>query len=387
MTSETPSQPTKLCPTCGTRVTEDATRCLVCGSELDAPAKPAARKTRPIQGSRMPEITLSLPLALGLLALFLGIGAVLVYFTLQETGRVIEPTATPTITPTLTPTQTPTPLTPTPTDAPLPTPTPLSYVVQIGDTCAGIAYSFGISIQSIVLLNNLPADCNTLFEGQQLFIPHPTPTATALPTSTLSPAEATEQACERVAYTVQENDTLSNIAAAYDVPMSVIREYNGLSSDTVFMGLPLVIPLCERNPTPGPTPTNTPPPPYAAPNLLLPSDGASLTATDETVSLQWASVGTLLDNEAYEVTVIDITSEEERKLVDYVSDTKFIVPSSFRSTDTLPHAYRWIVRAARQVGTDEDGNPVWDSAGADSEGWTFVWSNRPGGATPTPPSE
>ena len=335
----------------------------------------------------MPEITLSLPLALGLLALFLGIGAVLVYFTLQETGRVIEPTATPTITPTLTPTTTPTPLTPTPTDAPLPTPTPLSYVVQIGDTCAGIAYSFGISIQSIVLLNNLPADCNTLFEGQQLFIPHPTPTVTALPTSTLSPAEATEQACEKVAYTVQENDTLSNIAAAYDVPMSVIREYNGLSSDTVFMGLPLVIPLCERNPTPGPTPTNTPPPPYAAPNLLLPSDGASLTATDETVSLQWASVGTLLDNEAYEVTVIDITSEEERKLVDYVSDTKFIVSSSFRSTDNMPHAYRWSVRAARQVGTDEDGNPVWDSAGADSEGWTFVWSNRPGGATPTPPSE
>ena len=335
----------------------------------------------------MPEITLSLPLALALLALFLGIGAVLVYFGLQETGRVIEPTPTLTITPTLTLTTTPTPVTPTPTDQPLPTPTPLTYVVQIGDTCAGIAFNFGISIQSIVLLNNLPADCNTLFEGQQLFIPHPTPTATALPTSTLSPAEATEQACERVSYTVQENDTLSSIAAAYNVPMAVIREYNGLSSDTVFMGLTLVVPLCERNPTPGPTPTNTPPPPYAAPNLLLPSDGASLTAADETVSLQWASVGTLLENEAYEVTVIDTTSEEERKLLDYVNDTKFIVPSSFRSTDSLPHAYRWSVRAARQVGTDEDGNPVWDSAGATSEAWVFVWSNRPGGATPTPPTE
>jgi LysM repeat protein len=369
-------------------VAEDATRCLVCGSELDAPAKTTPRQTRPIQGSRMPEITLSLPLALGLLALFLAIGAVLVYFALQETGRVIEPTATPTVTLTQTATTTPTPLTPTPTDTPLPSPTPLSYVVQIGDTCAAIAFNFGVSIQSIVLLNNLPADCNTLFEGQQLLIPHPTPTATALPTSTLSPAEATEQACEQVSYTVQENDTLSNIAAAYDVPMAVIREYNGLSSDTVFMGLTLVIPLCERNPTPGPTPTNTPPPPYAAPNLLLPSDGASLTAADETVSLQWASVGTLLDNEAYEITVVDITSEEERKLVDYVNDTKFIVPGSFRSTDNLPHVYRWTIRAARQVGTDEDGNPVWDSAGATSEAWVFVWTARPGGAaTATPPPE
>ena len=77
----------------------------------------------------MPEITLSLPLALGLLALFLGIGAVLVYFALQETGRVIEPTTTPTVTLTQTPTTTPTPLTPTPTETQLPTPTPLTYVV------------------------------------------------------------------------------------------------------------------------------------------------------------------------------------------------------------------------------------------------------------------
>jgi len=331
----------------------------------------------------MPEITLSLPLALGLLALFLGIGAILVYFTLQETGRVVEPTATPTVTTTLTPTTTPTPLTPTPSETPLPSPTPLSYVVQIGDTCAGIAFNFGVSIQSIVLLNNLPADCNTLYEGQQLLIPQPTPTATALPTSTLSPADATEQACERVSYTVQENDTLSLIANTYDVPMAVIREYNGLPSDTVYVGLTLVVPLCERNPTPGPTPTNTPPPPYAAPNLLLPNDGASLTATDETVSLQWASVGTLNDNEAYQVTVVDLTSEEERKLVDYVTDTKFIVPGSFRSTDNLPHVYRWSVMAARQVGTDDDGNPVWDSAGAVSTPWVFVWTNRPGEAVPT----
>lgn len=191
----------------------------------------------------MPEITLSLPIALGLLALFLGIGAILVYFALQETGRVVEATTTPTVTATLTPTTTPTPLTPTPSETPLPTPTPLSYVVQIGDTCAGIAFNFEVSIQSIVLLNNLPADCNTLYESQQLLIPQPTPTATALPTSTLSPADATEQACERVSYTVQENDTLSLIANTYDVPMAVIREYNGLPSDTVYVGLTLVIPL------------------------------------------------------------------------------------------------------------------------------------------------
>jgi len=55
-----------------------------------------------------------------------------------------------------------------------------------------------------VLLNNLPADCSTLYENQKLLIPQPTPTATPPATSTLSPAEATEAACQKLDYTVQE---------------------------------------------------------------------------------------------------------------------------------------------------------------------------------------
>jgi LysM repeat protein len=333
----------------------------------------------------MPQITLSLPIALILLALFLGIGAVLVYFALQETGRVVEPTVTPTATATVTVTITPTPETPIPTDTPLPTPTPMSYTVQAGDTCAGIAFTFGVSIQSIVLLNNLPADCNTLVEGQQLLIPQPTPTPTALPTSTLSPSDATEQACEKVNYEVQENDTLSSIANSYNVPMAVVQEYNGLASETVFSGMNLIIPLCERFPTPGPTPTATLPPPYSAPNLLLPPDGARFSQSGDTVTLQWASIGTLLDNEAYEITIIDFTDGDSRRLTDYVTDTKFIVPATFRSSDSIPHLYRWWVMTARQAGTDEDGNPVWDSAGSTSEPRVFLWSGSISApATPTP---
>ena len=187
MTSETPSKPTKLCPTCGTRVSEDATRCLVCGSDLTAGAKPG-KKSRPVQGSRMPEITLSLPIALVLLAVFLAIGATLVFFAMRGTGLAVEaaPTAaTATVTTTATSTTTPTPVTPTPTDTPQPSPTPNSYTIQTGDTCAGIAFSFGVSIQSIVLLNNLPAECSPLTVGTTLLIPQPTPTPTSLPTSTL----------------------------------------------------------------------------------------------------------------------------------------------------------------------------------------------------------
>lgn len=329
----------------------------------------------------MPEITVSLPAALGLLALFLTIGAVMVYLALQQNVAVaLDTTPTPTITQTLTPTTSPTPQTPTPTNTPLPTPTPLSYTVQFGDTCGGIAFAFSVSVQSIVLLNNLPADCSNLIEGQQLQIPQPTPTATALPTSTLSPAEATVAACPIDRYTVEENDTLGQISLIYNVPMADIREWNGMVNDVVRFGQVLDIPLCRRNRDANePTPTPTPPPPYPPVNLLLPPDGAPFSVVDDTVTLQWASVGTLRENEAYEVTLEDITQGEGRRLVDYVGDTRFIVPESFRPNDTVPHVIRWWVLPVRQTGTDEDGNAVYEPAGAPSEVRVFTWY---GGSAP-----
>jgi LysM repeat protein len=365
-------------------VSEDATRCLVCGSDLTGGVKPS-KKSKDMHGSRMPQLTLSLPVALLLLAVFIAIGAAIVFFALQQDTPAVEPTATPTVTATLAPTTTPTPQTPTPSNTPEPSPTPLAYVVKAGDTCYSIAFSFGVSFQSIVLLNNLPAACEPLSEGQSLQIPQPTPTPTALPSATLSAADATEQACEKASYVVQDNDTLSSIANSYNVPMAVIIEYNGLSSETVFSGMTLTIPLCQQFPTPGPTPTATLPPPYAAPNLLLPGDGTRFTQAGETVSLQWASVGTLLENEAYQVTVVDFTDGDSRSIVDYVTDTKFIVPNSFRSSDSVPHLYRWSVLVARQVGTDDEGNPLWEPAGATGTPRVFLWSAATAvQATPTP---
>jgi LysM repeat protein len=379
------SKPTKLCPTCGTRVSEDATRCLVCGTDLTN-AEGATRPKAPVQGSRMPEVTLSLPAVLGLFAVFLVIGAGLVWFALRETGTavaLVDPSATPTVTPTASPTASPTPVTPTVTNTPLPSPTPQTYTVKLGDSCSNIAFAFGVSIQSIVLMNNLPATCDTLYEGQKLLIPQPTPTATALPTATLSPAEATDEACDKVEYEVKENDTLSSIAANYAVPMAAIREFNGLVNDTVRFGQKLVIPLCERAPTPGPTPTPTLPPPYPAPNLLLPPDGQPFTTADETVTLQWAAVGTLRENESYAVTVEDITEGQNNKIVDYTTDTKFIVPDDFRPTDDRPHVMRWTVLTVRQSGTDDDGNPIYEPAGAASVPRDFIWTGI-APATPAP---
>ncbi len=386
MSPELPTHPTKLCPTCGTRLNVDATRCLVCGTSLsNVVGERTARPSKVVQGSRMPEITIGLPAAIGLLALFVIISASLIFlFVNRSPTPNTEPTTTPTVTPTETPTLTLTPEPPTATFTPEPSPTPFSYSVKLGETCLSIAISFKVSVQSIVLLNDLPADCSTLYENQKLLIPQPTPTATPPPTNTLSPAEATDAACQKFEYTVQENDTLSGISLNYAVPAEAIREYNGLVNDVVRFGQTLMIPLCRRNATPGPSPTPTLPPPYPAVSLLLPPDGAPFSRSGDVVTLQWASVGTLRENEAYAVSVEDVTEEQGRKLVEYVTDTKFIVPDSFLPADNIPHVIRWWIVTVRQMGTDEDGNPIWDTAGAVSVSRVFTLYGVSAVITPTP---
>lgn len=383
-----PSTTSKVCPTCGTRLSVDAVRCLVCGTELAAERKSSGGKPakKPaVRGSRMPQISLSLPVALGIVALILAAGAALVYFLVgQATETALQATPTPTITFTPTASLTPTPFTPTPTDTPQPTPTPFSYTVKLGDSCSTIAFAFKVSIQSLVLLNNLPADCSTLYENQRLLIPQPTPTVTPPATSTLSPAEATEAACEKYEYIVQENDTLSSIAFNFQVPTDAIREYNGLVADIVRYGQKLQIPLCRRNAPPGETPTPTMPPPYPAASLLLPADGAPFNLANNIITLQWASVGALRSNEAYAVSLEDITEGKGRKLVDYVTDTKYIVPASFLPNDGLPHVIRWFVVPVRQTGTDDSGNPIWEPGGAPSAVRVFTWQGAVPAATPTP---
>jgi LysM repeat protein len=333
----------------------------------------------------MPAVTLSLPIVILLLALFLVIGAVLVYFAVKSTPEVIiPPTVTSTVTITVTSTQTDTQSPPTSTATLEPSPTPATYLVQENDTCLGIAAFFGVSVQSIVTLNNLPAACNNLYIGQPLLIPQATATPSPQPSATFSLAEQTEAACEKIDYIVKENDTLGAIASAYGVPLAALQEYNGLPNETVFIDQLITIPLCQRFATPGPTPTPTPPPPYPGANLLLPADGTAFTLANDTVTLQWASVGTLRENEAYMVVVEDVTLADGTKVVDYVVDTKYNVPITLRPRDSIPHIFRWKVSVARQTGTDNTGNPIWSSAGAESVPRVFSWAGATGAATPTP---
>lgn len=386
MSPETNSpQTTKICPTCGTRLGINATRCSVCGSNL-APAVNVS-SAKAVAGPRVREVTMSVPLVIVFSLLLLAAGAAGVFaFLRSQTGAEtpliaqVTDTATPTATGTVT-------ITPTAsmtatfaaTWTPLP---PIEYSVASGDTCILIAYNFNVSVNSIVVLNGLPATCDTLSIGQKLLIPQPTPTASPAPTNTLNPTEMVQQECEKVDYDVKDGDTLQGIALNYGITMASIRVYNGMNNDIVFAGQKLVIPLCEQTVE---TATPTPVPPYAAPNLLLPADGAAFVNAGEVISLQWASIGELRENEAYAVTIEDVTDGNARKLVEYVKDTNFTVPDSFRPATTTPHVYRWSVFAVRQTGTDENsGEPTWEPAGAVSGLRVFSWVGGQGGGAAAP---
>lgn len=385
------STPTKVCPSCGTRVSESVPRCLVCGhqfiggSPIGGKKAAAPAKAAPLGGrTALPELRLSLPIAIGLLALFLIVGGTMTYAALAQTGRVAQPTGVGTATSTTTITPTPSPETPTLTSTPQASFTPLSYTVQQGDTCGGIGFAFDVSASSIILQNSLDANCS-LFIGQLLQIPQPTFTPTPQASATLGELEATIAACDVEAYVVQAGENLSVIALTYGVPLEAIMEWNGLTSDTAFEGQHLSIPMCMRTFVGGSTVTPTIAPPYPAPELLLPPDGAPFDSSSDTIALQWASVGTLRSNEYYQVVIVDITGGQNRRITDEVKDTAFTVPASFRPTDGRPHVFRWYVVTVAQIGVDADGLPVFINGGPASDTRVFTW-NGTGTAqdTPTP---
>ena len=244
-----PPSPPRLCPLCGSRVSEHASKCLVCGTNL---ARAASRLAKP------PRRLYPSPFILGLLLVLMGVGALLMGLA---TGRVPLPAIlrfpTATITPTFTPRPTPTP-TATTTDTPTPTITPeppIPYVIQEGDSCLAIAIQFDVTVESLILENKLDPDC-TVAVGHTIRVPHPTPTLGAPPTELPPNTTPLPTAPPYPTYVVASGDTCLGIALQFGVTVEQIMQANGIP-DCNFLqeGHSILLPL---NPTGTPTPTRAP---------------------------------------------------------------------------------------------------------------------------------
>ena len=209
--------------------------------------------------------------------------------TLTATPPTRAPTAGVTLTPTAGPTATP-------------RPDKLEHLVAPNETVGGIAQRYGVTVEAILQANGI-ADPRLLRAGQTLVIPLPALTPTVTPTATFDPTQPTPTPAPPVTtYVVQGGDTLSGIAAKYNIAVDDIMASNGLTNTFLRVGQSLVVPPPTATPTitPLPPPTITPTPGLAfeAPTLLYPPDGATFSG-DVSIVLNWTSVGALAENQYY----------------------------------------------------------------------------------------
>lgn len=133
------------------------------------------------------------------------------------------------------------------------------YVVASGDTLYSIAQSNGTDVNTLRLLNNLTGDA--LQVGQVLIVPGAGQGTAAGTTGTATGTTGTTTggaSGDSLVYTVAAADTLSEIAARYNVTWEAIAQANGLTAPyTIYRGQKLTIPGATASGSTGSTGTAT----------------------------------------------------------------------------------------------------------------------------------
>lgn len=359
-----------------------------CGADLVAIARAEQDKLKAIQREKREEaaqwptrifVILFTVIVVGLILALVGQSS-------QEAARLaLTPTLTRTPTPTRTPTRT---LEPSPTTAFTPTPIPpLDYVVKSGDTPGGIADFYSISIEELYAFNGKGPN-DFIIVGEVLKIPVPTPKPTSTPTPigfelTRTPIPPTPS---EAVYTVQQGDTLSEIAEKVDVPMDQIAARNDIADPSELqVGQQLIIPLnATATPTLAPVPVNATPTRqanYPPVKLLTPLDREIIVGNAQPVLLQWLSSGLLRDNELYRAEVVQVNGTRAPLALRTLATSWHLPLDLYPGPGDRNRVFRWKVEIVRQVGTGSDGQPFYEVVSPLSQ-YSFEWlATLP---TPTP---
>ncbi|NLE99519.1 MAG: LysM peptidoglycan-binding domain-containing protein [Anaerolineales bacterium] len=301
-------------------------------------------------------------------------GGYWLFRTMNRPPAPVTPTVAPSATPTRTPSPTPT-LEPTVTPTPTPLP-PRSHQVEAEETLIEIAVEYGVSTDDILALNP-DLEPEFLQVGQVLLIP-PDPDAA------VSAGDGTPTSGDFLIHIVQPGEALLAIAEKYEVSVESIRAANDMEpyESDIQANQSLVIPINTPTPTPTPTldprSTPTPLPPYRAPNLLAPIDGALFVVGDRPVVLQWAAVALLDSDEWYAVHL----SQRAGSIAEthYTRSTSWRLPESLlEGASTEAREFGWSVQVVREQ-AGGDGSSTYQRAGEASAQRSFIWVDP----TPTP---
>ncbi|MBM7648397.1 LysM repeat protein [Bacillus ectoiniformans] len=133
-----------------------------------------------------------------------------------------------------------------------------TYTVVSGDSLGLIASKYKVTVTALKQLNGLTND--TIFVGQKLKVSGKAPATTApAPKPPAAPAPSPSNGT----YTVVSGDSLGLIASKHKMTIAALKQLNGLSGDTIFVGQKLKVsgsasapsrPQPNTSPTPAPQP-------------------------------------------------------------------------------------------------------------------------------------
>ncbi|GAB4540242.1 MAG: hypothetical protein Kow0063_29810 [Anaerolineae bacterium] len=291
------------------------------------------------------------------------------YWRNQPQPAAVATRATPEATNTATPTRTATAtVSPTPTASPVLSPTPIIHEVQSGETIIYIASYYGSTTEAIMEANGLDENLARLLRpGQKLVIPSVGPVGGPAPRATAQPPQ--------IIHEVQSGETIISIAIDYDTSVEAILDANELDSpDLIYAGQQLIVPLMPPTATPTLTPTatpsSTPGPPYAAPHLLTPADGAVFQGGNAVVLLSWTAVAILRENQVY---LVELETPAQTTPVLYTTQgTSWRLPAELRPGGRR-RAMTWRVTVVQRLNPASGGPPEWKPLSLPSETRHFVW--------------